>query len=137
MVTLSPVTTTQPKLSPRLSNSTAIDPRVGPYGFVVDGVQQDKQGFVYLLVTMPRDQTAQVMAGTAHHSHNGEAAEQAAALRWCGLLVPCCLCLSWCRCLCPCVCRCPQARPRALAKLPQQDVACATCSSPALLRLAC
>ena len=37
-----------------------VDPRIGPYSFTVDAVQQDRQGFVYLLVTQPFDQSTLV-----------------------------------------------------------------------------
>lgn len=60
VVALDPVSTLPALLPPRLSSATGIAPGVGPYSFLISGAQQDKQGFLYLLVTRPVNQTTRV-----------------------------------------------------------------------------
>ncbi|GAX72759.1 hypothetical protein CEUSTIGMA_g215.t1 [Chlamydomonas eustigma] len=64
-IALSPVTTDLSSIPPQLSNLTKVDSQIGPYSFAVDHVQQDKQGFIYLLVTMPFNQTTQLASQSA------------------------------------------------------------------------
>lgn len=57
-VLLAPITTLAQQDPPQLSSSTLIAAvSVGPYSCVISGVQQDKPGLLYIIITVPANQS--------------------------------------------------------------------------------
>lgn len=58
-------TTAPASLPPVLAPAARINAVVGPASFRLDGLQQDKPGFAYVLVTRPKEQPVSIQSGTA------------------------------------------------------------------------
>lgn len=62
-LTLGPFTTPPPTTPPTPSSAMAIAPAIGPDRFTIQNMQQDKPGYIHVVVTQPFNQAFKVQQG--------------------------------------------------------------------------